>query len=59
MSLEREKFNLIPNSVEKIDSILNLIAQKNNIKILNRKSLFCELTDRSVLFLHLKTKNKY
>ena len=56
LSLEREKFNLIPNSVEKIDSILNLIAQKNNIKILNRKSLFCELTDKKCFILHLKTK---
>ncbi len=51
LSLEREKFNLIPNSVEKIDSILNLIAQKNNIKILNRKSLFCELTDKKCFIL--------
>ena len=51
MNLEREKFNLVPNSVEKIDSILNLIAKKNNIKILNRKSLFCEESEEKCFIL--------
>ena len=56
LNLEKEKFNLVPNSVEKIDSILNLIAKKNNIKILNRKSLFCEASDEKCFILTSKNE---
>lgn len=40
--LEREKFELIPNSVNKIDYNLQIIAKKYNLKILDRKKLICE-----------------
>ena len=40
--LEKEKFELIPNSVNKIDYNLQIIAKKYNLKILDRKKLICE-----------------
>lgn len=40
--LEREKFELMQNSVNKIDYNLQMIASRHNVKILDRKKLICE-----------------
>ncbi|MDC1330435.1 acyltransferase, partial [Pelagibacteraceae bacterium] len=49
--LEREKFKLVPSSVDKIDHILNVIAKRNNIEFLNRKNLICKIHDQTCFIL--------
>ena len=50
--LEREKFKLVPSSVDKIDHILNVITKRNNIEFLNRKNLICKIYDQKCFIFY-------
>jgi peptidoglycan/LPS O-acetylase OafA/YrhL len=56
-NLEKEKFNLIPVSVEKINNNLQILSKKYNLKLLDRKELICEEILKKCYIL-TKSKNK-